>query len=52
LCRQKFEHLIAQQAAELTFGAVTALQFDAPIAGAAIRADDVGFFHETHLSWA
>ena len=42
---ENLEHMIAQQAAELAFGAVTARQFDPPIARAAIRADDVGFSH-------
>ncbi|MEO6841324.1 MAG: hypothetical protein ABI192_11210 [Bradyrhizobium sp.] len=38
-------HVIAQQAAELAGGSRAACQFDSPITGAAIRANDIGFFH-------
>jgi hypothetical protein len=49
---KNLEHLIAQQAAELAFAAVAARQFDPPIAGAAIRADDIGFLHGANMGWA
>jgi hypothetical protein len=49
---EHLEHLIAQQAAELAFAAVAARQFDPPIAGAAIRADDIGFLHGANMGSA
>lgn len=49
---EHLEHLIAEQAAELAFAAVAARQFDPPIAGAAIRADDIGFLHGANMGWA
>jgi hypothetical protein len=46
---ENLDQLIAQQTAELAFAAATARQLDAAVAGAAIRADDVGLLHDAHM---
>ena len=45
---EHLQHVIAQQTAELASGPCAARKFDAPIAGTAIRTNDIGFFHEAN----
>ena len=46
---ENFKQMIAQQAAEFAGGPRAAREFDAAIAGIAVGADDVGFFHVANM---
>ena len=46
---ENFKHVIAQQAAELAGGSRAACELNAAIAGIAVGADDIGFFHVANM---
>ena len=46
---ENFKHVIAQQAAEFAGASRAACEFDAPVAGVAVGADDIGFFHGANM---
>jgi hypothetical protein len=46
---ENFKHVIAQQAAEFAGGSRAACELNAAIAGIAVGADDVGFFHVANM---
>jgi hypothetical protein len=46
---ENLQHVIAEQTAKLAGGRLATGEFNAPIAGTAIRTDDVGFFHVANM---
>jgi len=46
---ENFKDVIAQQTAKFAGGPRAACELDAPIAGTAARADDIGFFHTANM---
>jgi hypothetical protein len=49
---ENLEDVIAQQTAELAGGSLAAGELNAPIAGTAIRTDNVGLFHVANVRCA
>ena len=50
-CRpvENLQDVIAEQTAKLTDRPLATGEFDAPVAGTAIRTDDIGFFHVANM---